>query len=170
MQCLNIIALSFVITSMAIYQIKTTQKLPITLQAAWDFISSPYNLETITPDDMGFEITNGVKPDDKMYAGQIITYNVKPLAGIKMEWVTEITHVENLKYFIDEQRFGPYSLWHHQHHIKAIEGGVQMDDLVHYKIPFGPLGQLMNTLVVKNKLKQVFDYRHKKLVELFGEL
>ncbi|MDI1235147.1 MAG: SRPBCC family protein [bacterium] len=153
---------------MAIYQLKTTQNLPISMQEAWDFMSSPYNLGKITPSEMGFEITNGILPTDKMYAGQIISYNVRPIAGIAMEWVTEITHVENLKYFVDEQRFGPYALWHHQHHLKEIEGGVQMDDLLHYKMPFGPLGQIMNTLVVKQKLKQIFDYRFEKLVALFG--
>lgn len=154
---------------MAIHQIKTTQNLPITLQEAWDFMSSPYNLKTITPESMGFEITNGVMPTDKMYAGQLITYKVSPLAGIKMEWVTEITQVMHHQYFIDEQRFGPYSMWHHEHFLNPIEGGVQMNDLIHYKIPFGFLGNIANSLFIKNKLKEIFDFRYKKLEEIFGK-
>ncbi len=155
---------------MAIHQFKTTQNLPISLQEAWDFMSSPYNLQKITPEHMGFEIINGVLPTDKMFAGQIIAYYVRPLFGIKMEWVTEITVVDDLKYFIDEQRFGPYKMWHHEHHIKAIEGGVQMDDLIHYKLPYGFIGTIANSLFIKKKLAELFDYRFKKLEALFGKL
>ncbi len=160
----------FVFTTMAIHQIRTSQKLPITLAEAWDFISSPYNLKTITPEHMDFKIINGVMPGEKMYAGQIIAYTLKPMAGIPMEWVTEITVVEHHRHFVDEQRFGPYSLWHHEHFLKEIAGGVQMDDLIHYKLPFGFIGNIMNTLLIKNKLKTLFDYRYKKLEELFGPL
>jgi len=127
---------------MPVYQLKSVQKLPISLQEAWDFLSSPYNLNEITPEDMDFEIINGVMPDEKMYAGQIIVYKLKPLPFYKTEWVTEITHVKNLEYLIDEQRFGPYALWHHQHKLIEIKGGVEMRDVIHYKLPFGILGDI----------------------------
>jgi ligand-binding SRPBCC domain-containing protein len=154
---------------MPVYQLKSHQKLPISLQEAWDFLSSPYNLNEITPQDMDFEITNGIQKTDKMFAGQIIVYKLKPLPFYKTEWVTEITHVSEGNYFIDEQRFGPYAFWHHQHHLKEIKNGVEMSDTVHYKIPFGFVGSIANALFIRNKLKQIFDYRHKKLIEIFGD-
>ena len=128
---------------------------------------SPKNLKTITPDYMSFDILSGA--DRKMFPGQIIQYIVTPILGIKTKWVTEITHVVEDEYFVDEQRFGPYSLWHHKHFIKEIEGGVEMEDIIDYKIPFGWLGQLMHPILVKPKLDEIFAYRKKKLIELFGE-
>ncbi len=128
---------------MKIYQLHTTQKLPISLEEAWDFFSNPGNLKTITPDYMGFDILSGA--ERKMYPGQIIEYIVTPIAGIKTGWVTEITHVKDKAYFVDEQRYGPYSLWHHKHFFEEIPGGVKMDDLLHYKLPFGFLGQMVLT-------------------------
>lgn len=103
-----------------------------------------------------------------MYPGQLIEYKVKPLPAIPMYWMTEITHVEPLKYFVDEQRFGPYNLWHHQHHFRSIEGGVEMTDIVHYKVPGWFIGDIANSLFVSNKLKSIFDFRFKKVEELFG--
>lgn len=150
------------------HTLKTVQKLPISLNEAWEFFSSPKNLKTITPPYMGFDITSG--GDNKMYAGQIITYIVKPVLGIPMEWVTEITHVQEPFYFVDEQRFGPYSLWHHKHFFKEIPGGVEMSDLVHYKIPLGPIGKIMNQIYIKNKLKEIFDYRYQTLEKMFGKM
>ena len=117
---------------------------------------------------MAFKTLSG--DERKMYAGQIIHYNVTPILGIKMQWVTEITHVEPLKFFVDEQRYGPYSFWHHKHFIKEIEGGVEMEDIVHYKLPMGILGQLAHPIVVKPKLQKIFEFRRAKLIELFGEL
>ena len=152
---------------MKIYTLHTTQKLPISLQEAWDFLSSPTNLKIITPSYMGFHIQSGA--DKKMYAGQFIEYVVTPILGIPTTWVTEITHVQNQHYFVDEQRFGPYNLWHHKHFLKEIEGGVEMEDLIHYKIPLGILGQMAHPIIVKPKLNEIFEYRRKKLVELFGE-
>lgn len=152
---------------MAIYQLHKKQQLPISVEKAWLFLSDPKNLKTITPDYMGFDIVSG--ESDKMYPGQIIEYIVKPILGIPIKWVTEITHVVENKYFVDEQRFGPYSLWHHKHFIKEIPNGVEMEDLIHYKIPFGFVGQLVHPLLVKPKLEQIFEYRQKKLIELFGE-
>jgi len=152
---------------MKLYTLKSVQKLPISPQEAWDFLSDPKNLKTITPDYMGFDILSGA--DRPMFEGQIIQYIVTPVAGIKTKWITEITHVKKGEYFVDEQRFGPYSLWHHKHFIKPIKGGVEMEDIIDYKLPFGILGQLVHPLLVKSKLKEIFDYRKKKLIELFGE-
>jgi len=151
---------------MKIYTLQTKQNLPISLQEAWDFLSDPNNLKTITPDYMGFEILSGA--DRKMYAGQIIQYIVTPIAGIKTKWVTEITHAIDKEYFVDEQRFGPYALWHHKHFIKEVPGGVEMEDIIDYKVPFGILGQLVHPFLVKPKLKEIFEYREQKLIELFG--
>lgn len=150
-----------------LYAIHTTQKLPISLQEAWDFIANPKNLAVITPDTMGFKTLSG--DDGKMFAGQIIEYTITPLFGLKMSWVTEITHVQDNAFFVDEQRYGPYAFWHHKHFLKEIPGGVEMEDIVHYKLPMGFLGRLVHPFLVKPKLKEIFDFRHKKLVELFGE-
>ncbi|TYA78399.1 SRPBCC family protein [Seonamhaeicola marinus] len=151
---------------MKIYTLHRTQKLPISVDEAWDFLSDPKNLKVITPDYMGFNIISGA--DRPMYAGQIIQYIVTPVLGIKTKWVTEITHVIDKQYFVDEQRFGPYALWHHKHFIKEIEGGVEMEDIIHYKIPFGILGQLVQPFLVKPKLEEIFKYRTEKLQQLFG--
>ncbi|MEW7291785.1 SRPBCC family protein [Aquimarina sp. 2304DJ70-9] len=153
---------------MKIYTLKAKQNLPISVNEAWEFLSDPRNLKIITPDYMGFEILSGA--DRKMYPGQIIQYIVTPVAGIKNKWVTEITHVRDKEYFVDEQRFGPYALWHHKHFVKEIPGGVEMEDIIDYKVPFGILGQLIHPILVKPKLKEIFKYREKKLIELFGTL
>ena len=152
---------------MKIYTLHTKQNLPISLQEAWDFLSSPKNLKTITPDYMGFNILSGA--DKPMFPGQIIQYIVTPVLGIPTKWVTEITHVQDKEYFVDEQRFGPYQLWHHQHHFKVIDGGVEMTDIVHYRNPLGFLGNIANTLFVKAQLKQIFEYRIKVVEEMFGK-
>ncbi|MEZ4853728.1 cell division inhibitor [Flavobacterium sp.] len=152
---------------MKIYQLHSKQNLPISLQEAWDFLSDPKNLKTITPSYMGFDIVSGA--DKKMYPGQIIEYIVKPVLGIPTKWVTEITHVVEKNYFVDEQRFGPYSLWHHKHFLKEIHGGVEMEDIIHYKVPFGILGQFVHPFIVRPKLEQIFEYRKQKLISLFGE-
>lgn len=153
---------------MAAHSIKTVQKIPVSLERAWDFFSNPANLQAITPQGMGFKVISQ-HHGNKMYAGQIIEYSVKPVAGIPVYWMTEITQVRDKQYFIDEQRFGPYKLWHHQHHFKEIPGGVEMTDIVHYKNPLGFLGKLANWLFVSKKLKQIFDFRHTKVEELFGK-
>ncbi|MEP6700194.1 MAG: SRPBCC family protein [Bacteroidota bacterium] len=153
---------------MAAHSIKTIQKISISLDKAWDFFSNPANLQAITPDNMGFKVISK-HHGEKMYAGQIIEYNVKPFLGIPLYWMTEITQVKDKEYFIDEQRFGPYSLWHHQHHFKSIEGGVEMTDIIHYKNPFWIFGRIANTLFVEKQLKGIFDYRFNKVEELFGK-
>jgi ligand-binding SRPBCC domain-containing protein len=148
-----------------VYNLKTVQFLPISIEKAWDFFSSPTNLSKITPAELKFKILSNDLT--KVYAGQVIEYKVHPVLGIPLYWMTEITQVEHHKYFVDDQRYGPYSMWHHQHHFKAVEGGVEMTDIVHYKLPFGIFGDIANTLFVKAKLKEIFDYRIKKVAEIF---
>lgn len=151
-----------------IYQLRTTQNIPATINQVWDFISSPRNLKKITPDYMGFEITN--EPiADTMYAGMIISYKVKPILGISMDWVTEITHVKEMEYFVDEQRIGPYAIWHHQHKISKINGGTLMEDIVSYKPPFGILGNIANSVFIKKQLDTIFNYRFEAVEREFGK-
>ena len=153
---------------MKIYTFHATQNLPISVAEAWEFLSNPINLKAITPTYMGFDMLSGA--DRPMYPGQIIQYLVKPLFGIKMKWVTEITHMVDNEYFVDEQRYGPYDLWHHKHFLREIPGGVAMEDIIDYKIPMGILGQMVHPFVVKPKLDEIFEYRKKRLTILFGEL
>ncbi len=152
---------------MKIFRLETIQNLPISQKEAWNFLSDPRNLKTITPDYMGFEIVSGAA--SKMYAGQILQYIVTPLLNIPLNWVTEITHIREGEYFVDEQRFGPYSLWHHKHFIKPIKNGVEMIDIVDYKVPFGILGQLVQPFLVRPKLEEIFEYRKNALVRIFGK-
>lgn len=154
--------------NMSLHRLERIQTLPISLEEAWNFFSSPANLQAITPEYMGFKVLSNLPP--KMYAGQIIEYKVSPVMNLPLHWVTEITHVEAPVFFIDEQRFGPYSFWHHQHHFLPINGGVQMKDIVHYKLPFGPLGDLAHALFVKRQLEEIFDFRFKILEEKFGKM
>ncbi len=138
------------------------------MDQVWDFISSPANLKKITPAYMGFDITSGGLPE-RMYPGMMIAYKVRPLLGIKMTWVTEITHIKEGAYFVDEQRVGPYALWHHEHFIEPIEGGVLMRDIVSYRPPMGFLGAIANALLIRRQLKGIFSYRHKAVEEMFGK-
>jgi len=147
--------------------LKSQQTIQANLQTAWDFISSPKNLSVITPDYMKFKILSD-GDSDSMYAGQIIEYTVRPLLNIELSWVTEITHVKDKEYFVDEQRFGPYAFWHHQHWLKETASGIEMTDLVHYKLPFGVFGKMGNKLFVEKQLKEIFAYRFKKVNELFN--
>jgi ligand-binding SRPBCC domain-containing protein len=151
---------------MAFYQFKREQLINSTISEVWDFISTPKNLKRITPNYMGFDIRTPDLPD-AAYEGMIIAYTVRPLLGIPTTWVTEITHVVPQKYFVDEQRVGPYKLWHHEHHIEAVENGVLMKDIVSYSPPLGFLGRIANTLVIRRKLEEIFDYRTKAFEEIF---
>ncbi|WP_233268923.1 SRPBCC family protein [Mucilaginibacter lacusdianchii] len=153
---------------MKTYEKRWEQFMPISLDKAWDFFSSPLNLSKITPADMRFTVTSNYTEDTKMYAGMIITYKVSPLFGIKMNWMTEITHVVDKQYFVDEQRFGPYALWHHQHHFKEVPGGVMMTDILHYAIPYSVAGTLANKLLVNRKINQIFKYREKAINQFFN--
>lgn len=152
---------------MNFYSIKSTQHLPISLEEAWDFFSSPNNLAKITPPDMGFIITSDKKDGEKMYAGQIITYILKPMLGIPVKWMTEISHVKEGECFIDEQRFGPYKLWHHRHSFKKIATGVEMRDEVNYVLPFGILGTIAHKLFVRKRVEEIFKHRTKVVEKLF---
>lgn len=148
------------------HRITTVQTLPICLDEAWDFFSDPRNLAHITPKDMNLIPTSPLP--DHTYPGMLITYKVKPLLGIPMLWVTEITHVRDREFFVDEQRMGPYRIWHHQHHFKTVKGGVEMTDIVDYRVPGGPFGLLLNKIMIGKKVESIFEFRRKKLVELFG--
>lgn len=150
-----------------IYQFKTKQLLKSDLETVWDFVSSPRNLKKITPPYMGFDITSKDLPH-KMYPGMIISYKVSPLLSIPTTWVTEITQVEKHKFFIDEQRVGPYTMWHHQHFLEETKDGILMTDIVTYKPPFGILGSIANSLFIKKKLKSIFDYRFVALEKIFN--
>jgi ligand-binding SRPBCC domain-containing protein len=149
-----------------VHHLMSVKKLPVSLQETWKFFSDANNLLTITPPFLNLKVTNEVFGDE-VYPGQIIAYKVKPLAGIGVSWVTEITHLEKEKMFVDEQRKGPYKLWHHQHHFKSIEGGTEMTDIVHYRLPFGFIGNIAHP-IVKKKLVEIFTYRFNKINELFG--
>ena len=151
---------------MAFYQLEKTQKIPAEITEVWNFISSPVNLKHITPPYLGFEIINNNLPG-KMYPGMIISYKVSPLLGIKMKWVTEITHVKENEYFIDEQRIGPYSMWHHQHKITPIDSGVLMTDIVTYNPPFGFLGALSNKVFIRKQLDEIFNFRESAIERKF---
>lgn len=153
---------------MKIYTVHKKQQLPITVDEAWNFLSNPRNLKIITPAYMSFDIiSGGEKP---MFAGQIIQYLVTPILGIKTKWVSEITHFEEKKYFVDVQLYGPYTLWHHKHFIHEIDGGVELEDIIDYKVPLGILGQMVHPFLVKPKLKEIFQYRQQKMSELFGKM
>ncbi len=146
-------------------RLEFVQFVPAPLDVVWDFFSSPSNLSKITPPEMGFIITSAVQPE--MYPGMFITYTVSPALGIKLNWVTEITQTSNKEYFVDEQRRGPYSLWHHEHHFKAVAGGVEMKDILYYQIPFGIVGRLADAIFVKKKVSSIFHFREKQVNKIF---
>ena len=148
-----------------IHVLKQVQFLPIDINEAWAFFCRPENLNEITPSDLSFDILTELPP--KVYPGLMIRYKVSPFKGVKFDWLTEITHVNEPHFFVDEQRRGPYALWHHEHHFRSVDGGVEMTDIVHYKLPFGIIGNLFHGLLVAPKLKLIFDYRKTVLAEKF---
>ncbi len=147
------------------HQLKQQQFLPISLEEAWNFFATPKNLNKVTPKDLMFEITSELP--EKMYEGLIITYKIKPMLNIKINWCTEITHIKEQEFFVDEQRKGPYNIWHHEHHFKAVEGGVLMTDILHYDVGKSIFGWIAGKLFVNNKVKQIFEYRFKTLENYF---
>ncbi|MFN5785500.1 MAG: SRPBCC family protein, partial [Flavobacteriia bacterium] len=149
------------------YQIRHKQIVKADLITCWDFFSSPNNLQKITPDYMGFDVKTEVP--EKMYEGLMIEYRVRPLMNIPMTWITEITHVKDFQFFVDEQRKGPYRIWHHEHHFMETEEGVEMTDIVSYELPFGLLGKIAHPILVKKKLEEIFAYRYKVVEELFNK-
>jgi len=148
-----------------VHTLRVEQELPVGRSQLWEFLSHPGNLSEITPGDMGFQVTSPVT--GTMYPGQIITYYVSPFKGIRTSWVTEITHVKEGWYFVDEQRFGPYRFWHHKHFLEEMENGVKMTDEVTYKLPLGFIGRWVNRLLVKRRLKQIFEYRQQVFQDYF---
>jgi ligand-binding SRPBCC domain-containing protein len=150
---------------MKIYQIKSKQVLSMTLEESWDFFSDPRNLSKITPPWLNLKITSDLP--DKMYEGMIITYKVYPFLGIPSNWVTEITHMKERQFFIDEQRFGPYKFWHHQHHFNEVEEGIEMTDIVNYALPLDPFSRPLNGLIVRKKVEEIFAFREDVLKNLF---
>lgn len=152
---------------MKIHRLEKTQILPITLEQAWQFFSTPLNLNEITPEDMSFEILSNLE-GQQMYQGMIINYIVRPVANIPMRWTTEIKHVQDHAYFVDEQRFGPYAFWHHKHFFEEHPEGVKMTDIVDYGLPFGFLGSIAHAVFVKRKLESIFEYRYNKLSVFFS--
>jgi ligand-binding SRPBCC domain-containing protein len=151
---------------MKLYRLHREQILPINIRQAWDFFADPANLPLITPPDLGLQITSTLP--DRMYAGMIVSYTVTPFAAVPVAWVTEITHVMEPDFFVDEQRFGPYRFWHHQHLFREIDTGTVMTDLVHYGLPCGFLGRLAAFWVAR-RLSAIFEYRREALVKMFGE-
>ena len=147
--------------------LRFTQQLPVSLTEAWDFFSHPVNLEQITPDDMVFEVTSQVP--DSVYEGLMITYKVSPLLRIKLNWCTEITHVRHEQFFVDEQRLGPFRIWHHEHHFEANENGVLMTDILTYHVGFGFIGVFADWLFVNRKVNQIFAFRRSTLEKIFAK-
>lgn len=150
----------------SIHRLEATQILPVTVAEAWSFFSDPRNLSRITPPDLDFRITSEVP--GRMYEGMMITYTLRPLLGLPVRWATEITHVDEGSRFVDEQRVGPYAMWHHEHTFIPVAGGVEMRDIVHYALPFGPLGDLAHALAVGARVRAIFEYRRRVLALRFG--
>jgi ligand-binding SRPBCC domain-containing protein len=152
---------------MQVKQKKWKQFIPRPLDEVWQFFSRPENLNAVTPEDMSFEILSDLKGVE-MYEGMMIQYKISPFLGIKMDWVTEITYIKDRQYFVDEQRFGPYALWHHEHHFQESDGGVWMTDLLHYKVPYGIIGTLADATFVNNKVEQIFAFRKQAIKRVMG--
>ena len=149
-----------------LYSIKSKQKVNEPIEKIWDFFCNPKNLNLLTPTDMKFKILSGRSED--FYTGKIISYNVNPFKFFNMKWVTEISYIEKNKYFIDEQRFGPYNMWHHEHHFKKNDdNSTTIIDKVIYKMPFGIFGKIAHSLFIKKRLKQIFEFRHDAINKLF---
>jgi ligand-binding SRPBCC domain-containing protein len=153
---------------MKLVRLEFEQFIPLSLEETWSFFSSPKNLDEITPEDMKFKIIS--KDIEKMYEGQLIEYKVSPFSGLSMPWVTEITHVKDQEYFVDEQRYGPYALWHHRHQFEKVDGGVMMKDILHYRVPLGIIGKIIDCLVVRNKVMSIFRHRFRVIENKFGRL
>lgn len=153
---------------MKVYALEKVVRLYSTMDEVWQFFSTPLNLNELTPPDMSFEILTDLE-GKTMYPGMIINYKVRPFLNIPLRWTTEITHCATNNYFVDEQRFGPYTFWHHQHKFEQKDDHILMTDLVHYALPLGPLGQIANSVYVEKKLNHIFEYRNKIVNEMFGK-
>jgi len=149
----------------------SAQRLPISIDQAWEFFSDPANLSRITPEEMSFNIITDLHlQGEKMYPGMIIAYKITPFFKLRMNWVTEITHVKEKEFFVDNQKTGPFKIWHHQHRFKEVEGGVEMIDILHYAVPFGIFGALIERIFIEKRVNNIFFYRKNVLKEMFGKL
>jgi len=151
---------------MSIFTLRREQFLPINIKECWDFFSDPNNLKLITPPSLGLKICS--KINRELYEGMIISYKINPFPGITTTWVTEITHIKKHEYFIDEQRIGPYKFWHHQHFFKKQDNGIMAEDVVNYALPFGPIGNLLNSIYISKNLDNIFNYRENELKSIFN--
>lgn len=147
---------------------QATQLVKASIEDCWDFFSSPSNLSVITPPDMNFRI-QFPEPMPAMYQGLIIRYTVSPLLGIPLEWITEITHVKDHDYFVDNQLKGPFKLWHHQHFFKETSEGTLMRDVVNYELPLGILGGILGGSIVKKRVQGIFDFRKSVIEKKFNQ-
>ncbi len=150
-----------------IHYLRREQWIPAPLKIVWEYFADPVNLDELTPPDMNFQIIGG--GGRTMYEGQMIEYRVGFMWGLRSLWLTEISHVRQREYFVDEQRMGPYRLWIHEHLFTPSRGGVMMNDLVTYAVPFSLLGDVVNTFWIQGRLARIFDYRTRKIAQLFGE-
>ena len=151
---------------MGLHRFETSQTLPIDPGEAWDFFSDPRNLALITPPELAFEVVSPLP--ERMHPGLIVRYRVRPFGGVPVDWITEISHLVEGELFVDEQRLGPYRFWHHQHHFRPVAGGAEIGDVVHYAVPFGPLGDLLNALLIEDRVRAIFAYRRRVLERRFG--
>lgn len=152
---------------MSVYKLERNQTIKSDIDTIWQFFSQPNNLAAITPAYMNFRIISDTG-NGNIYPGQIITYKVSPLLGIPLFWMTEITHAERNRLFVDEQRIGPYKLWHHQHIFEEVDGQILMTDIVHYSLPYYMLGKIAHLLFVKRQLENIFEYRRQKIDSIFN--
>jgi ligand-binding SRPBCC domain-containing protein len=150
------------------YKIEQVQNVPISRDEAWNFFSNPSNLQVVTPDDIGFSFKDDLP--NKMYPGLVVSYQVAPLLGMKLNWSTEITAIKEKEYFVDHQLSGPYKIWHHQHFFEDIEGGTALRDIVHYALPLGFIGRMFHPIVVQKKLEEIFAFRKNAIEQKFGIL
>ena len=153
---------------MKLYTLKRSQRLPITIEEAWEFFSDPGNLSEITPPKLQLRVTSDLP--DRTHQGMVISYRLQPFRAIRVGWMTEITHVDAPRSFVDEQRFGPYRFWHHLHQFETVDGGVEVRDIVNYGLPFGWIGRLARGLLVRRSLEQIFDFRAAVLRARFGSI
>lgn len=152
---------------MKIFSLERQILIKASMDEVWEYFSTPLNLNDLTPEDMRFHVLSDLK-GKKMYQGMIINYKVAPVLNIPLRWTTEITHCVDKQFFVDEQRFGPYAFWHHQHHFEQVPDGVLMTDIVHYAMPFSFLGWIVNALFVKQKLNGIFDFRNQFIEKKFN--
>ena len=150
---------------MVLFHLQRKQLLSVSLEETWQFFSSPLNLPSITPPWLNLAAVGEVP--ERMFPGMITLYRVKPFFGVPVTWISEITHIDAPHYFVDEQRFGPYRFWHHQHHFEAVKGGVEMTDKVTYSMRFGPIGTLMHAFLIRKRLEEIFEFRRRALEQLF---